>query len=476
MILGSSGLVTTFDPASRTLRIDKLAIAPSAPFVNFGPKTTICFGEMTFHLPEASPPPQAAVDSEGRFALRFPVVLSYVASTSVLFCIPAPGSLTVTWDVTGTFSVDPTSGRTRLGDVTVTISDSSERRILDTGTLVLNLWDGFGLVEAPKVQRVGDAIELLGSDITPGTILKVYVNTPHGVLDAIPDGLAPTATTPTSWKGVLPFPWPVPAPDDIELGLGFMQAVLVRTDRGFDRSNGVSRVLTGNVDLGVPSILNIGPTEGGQLGPTELADSSWSPKVAVANIENVLVPGRSYSLGASNPLAKIFSGQDPVVNVFAAGGNCAPPGGVVPTSRGDNFIGITLPASCPTGPGALQVVNRHNGVASNIVSVPLGSLIRFDAVVVQGRTVEVTGVGFSTLTVLNVFATRQGTGEVTNFGGLASDGAPSIPLTSVTPTRLTFELPSDAAAGPAFIEALNPPFIPFTSSLIRSIGDAFTIP
>ena len=121
-------------------------------------------------------------------------------------------------------------------------------------------------------------------------------------------------------------------------------------------------------------------------------------------------------------------------------------------------------------------MNRDNGIASNIVSVPLGSLIRVDAVAVQGRSVEVTGAGFSPLTVLNLFATRQGTGEVTNLGGLGPDGAPSVRLTSVTPTRLTFELPSDAAPGPAFVEALNPPFIPFTSSLIRSIADAFTIP
>ena len=320
VILGSSALVTTFDPVDRTLRIDEIAIEPGPASVGFAPKIGICIREMTFQLPEGSAPPQAAVDAQGHFALRFPVVLAYVASTSGLFCTPAPGSLTATWDMTGTFSLDPTSGRTRLSDVTVTIGESSERKFLDTGTLVLNLWDGVALTTEPaRFQHVGDSIELLGSNITPGTILKVYVNTPGGVLDVIPEGLAPAATTPTGWKGVLPWPWPLPAPHDVELGFGVMQAVLVRTDRGFDRSHGISRVLIGNPALGVPSLLTIGPTQGSTFDPTELAPSSWSPGVALTNIENALIPGQAYAVGGSSSIRNVFNGQDPVVNIFAGG-------------------------------------------------------------------------------------------------------------------------------------------------------------
>src|SRR5207248_713648 len=161
-------------------------------------------------------------------------------------------------------------------------------------------------------------------------------------------------------------------------------------DRGFDRSNGIARVLIGNDVLRVPSLVAIGDFI------DSLAASSWSPEVAVANIENVFVPGKSYEI-ATGVIGDGVVYQDPVVNIFSAAGNCAPQGGVVPNSRGGSFIEITIPAACPTGPGAFQVVNRTNGRASNIVQAPLGALIDIDAVTVQGRSVTVTGAGFSTL-------------------------------------------------------------------------------
>src|SRR5258706_3690874 len=368
--------------------------------------------------------------------------------------------------------MDASSGRARLTAMTVNVGNSSKSGTLRDGTLTLNLWDGFGLTEPPRFQHVGDAIKLAGNDITPGSILKVYVNTPRGPRDMIPSGLVPTATTPTTWEGVLPFPWPVPAPDDFELGYGFMQVFLVRTDRGFDRSNGIARVLIGNDALRVPSISTLGPDDGINV----LAASSWSPEVAVANVENVLIPGKSYFIDTGVIGDGVVAYQDPVVNIFSAAGNCAPPGGLPPKSRGATFIEITIPTACPTGPGAFQVVNRNNGHASNIVSAPLGALIDIDTVAVQGRSVTVTGAGFSTLTVLNLFATQQGTGQVNNFGGLLPGGQPRIALTSVTATSLSFQLPAEAAAGVAFVEALNPPFIPFTSSRGRPPGGAFTIP
>jgi hypothetical protein len=148
----------------------------------------------------------------------------------------------------------------------------------------------------------------------------------------------------------------------------------------------------------------------------------------------------------------------------------------VPDSRGGTFIEFTVPTTCPTGPGAFQVVNRNNHRASNIVHAPLGAAIDIDTVSVQGRTVAVTGAGFSPLTVVNVFATQIGTATVVNFGGLLPSGQPRIALTSVTPASLAFELPAEAAAGPAFVEALNPPFIPFTNSGSRPPGGSFTIP
>jgi hypothetical protein len=470
-VVGSSTIVAAFDAVTRVLRFDSISLQHGNPVVpGFG--TGFCLRQMMFRLPEGSLPPQAAVDVNGHFAMSFAVVMDYLGSDEFHCLSFHAASLTATWNVTGTLTIDTLSGRTRLSDMTVNVGNSSDSGTLRGGTLTLNLWDGFGLTEAPKYQQVGDVIKLAGNDITPGSILKVYVNTPRGPRDMVPDGLAPTAaTTPTTWEGVLPFPWPASAPDDFELGYGFMQVFLVRTDRGFDRSNGIARALIGNSRLGVPSIRAIGDSPG-------LAASSWSPEVAVANVEDVFVPGTSYYIDTGVIVSDAVGDvdQDPVVNIFSAAGNCAPQGGLPPNSSGATFIQITIPAACPVGPGAFQVVNRNNGRASNIVSAPLGALIDIDTVTVQSAGVTVTGAGFSTLTVLNLFATQKSTGNVVNFGGPLPSGQPRIALTSVTPTSLTFQLPSEAAAGAAFVEALNPPFIPFTSSRSRLPGGAFTIP
>jgi hypothetical protein len=76
--------------------------------------------------------------------------------------------------------------------------------------------------------------------------------------------------------------------------------------------------------------------------------------------------------------------------------------------------------------------------------------------------VTVDGTGFSMLTVINLFNTRSG--KTVNLGGLNSHGTPKILYTSISSTEFTFTVPGDAVAGPAYIEALNPPFVPFTSS------------
>ena len=470
-VVGSSHLVVTFDPATRALSFDAISLQHGSPTAILGPSFGFCLQNVVFRLPAGSPPPRTTTDAGGHFTISFDVTMEYGFSPASTRCFTfVPGSLTATWDVTGTVTVDAITGRTRLTDTTVTVSHAPSPgevvNVLVDGAMTLNFWDGFGLTEPPAFQLVGRAIALTGNDITPGSVLKVFVNTPGGVIDVIPAGLAPTATTPSTWESVLPFPWPVTPPDDVELGFGFMQVHLVRTDRGHDRSNGISRVLLGNEHLGVPSIAALGTDQA-----SSLAESSWSPEVATANVEVLLVPGQSYYVGTGN-----IEDQDPVLNIFSAAGNCAPAGGLLPSERGFSFLRFTLPVACPTGPGAFEVINRRNGRASNIVSAPLGALIRIDAVDLTGRSVHVTGAGFSALTVVNLFATRQDTADTVNLGGLSPGGQPRIPLTSVTATSFTFELPSHAAAGAAFVEALNPPFIPFTSSRVRSQAGGFAIP
>ena len=99
---------------------------------------------------------------------------------------------------------------------------------------------------------------------------------------------------------------------------------------------------------------------------------------------------------------------------------------------------------------------------SNAVSVPLGARINVTEVAQSGNTVTVIGTGFSTLTAINLF-NAQGAKEV-NLGGLKPNHTPKIPLTLISSTRFSFTRPAGAVAGPAFIQALNPPFLAFTSS------------
>ncbi len=144
------------------------------------------------------------------------------------------------------------------------------------------------------------------------------------------------------------------------------------------------------------------------------------------------------------------------------------------------LLSFLVPASGPNtpavGPGSFVISNAGStgsfAKKSNAVSVPIGQQISVLSVVQTGTLITVNGTGFSTLTVINLFNV-QGTRSV-NLGGLKPDGAPKIPLTLISPSRFTFTRPSDAVPGPAYVQALNPPFVPFTSSG-NDPGGAFTI-
>ncbi|HZY58968.1 MAG TPA: hypothetical protein VFE56_04350, partial [Candidatus Binataceae bacterium] len=62
---------------------------------------------------------------------------------------------------------------------------------------------------------------------------------------------------------------------------------------------------------------------------------------------------------------------------------------------------------------------------------------------------------------INFFNTQAGV--VKNLGGLIA-GKPAIHLAIVNDTRFTFTKPAGAVAGSSYVQALNPPFVPFTSS------------
>ena len=99
---------------------------------------------------------------------------------------------------------------------------------------------------------------------------------------------------------------------------------------------------------------------------------------------------------------------------------------------------------------------------SNAVSAPIGARIMVSSVSQIGSTIMVKGAGISPLTVINFFNNQPG-GEV-NLGGLKSGGAPKIPLIFVSDNVFTFTVPAAAMPGASYVQALNPPFVSFSSS------------
>ena len=83
----------------------------------------------------------------------------------------------------------------------------------------------------------------------------------------------------------------------------------------------------------------------------------------------------------------------------------------------------------------------------------------------EGATVFVVGTGFTPKTVINFFF-KRGEADV-NLGGLDSKGRPLILITIETPTMLSFAVPANALPGPAYVQAVNPPY---TSSFNSGTG------
>jgi hypothetical protein len=163
------------------------------------------------------------------------------------------------------------------------------------------------------------------------------------------------------------------------------------------------------------------------------------------------------------------------IDLFCAcpGGKVGPfflnPGnpGLTPTQVSFTLPPKGAPNSPPTGPGSFVVSNA--GFAgtfsdkSNAVSVPIGAAIAVSSVSQSAKTIiTVNGAGFSTLTVINFFNSHGG--GVVNLGGLKAGGVPNIPLTFINENKFTFTVPTAAVPGPSYVQALNPPFVPFTSS------------
>jgi subtilase family serine protease len=310
------------------------------------------------------------------------------------------------------------------------------------------------ITSIPAKLLVGSSFTITGSNFSPGAVVNFFVATSSGPVNKGP-------LTPSSHSSSL---LTVPIPATVPLGQGFVDVQVVNADSGFKTSNLRGALLQGSAAAGIPSLTSI--------NGVGLAVTSANPNFATNNVQTVIIQGTSVTLGGTG----FDSVHGVAVNVFCActGGKVAPivvsPGGGLTS----NSFRFALPPGVPSGPASIVVINKgadgSYSKSSNAVSVPVGATIRVTSVTQSGSTITVHGTGFSTLTVINFFNNRAG--HSVNLGGLAG-GVAKIHLTVSSSTKFTFTKPAGAQPGASYVQGLNPPFVPYTTS--GGSGGAFTL-
>ena len=313
----------------------------------------------------------------------------------------------------------------------VFVSDTENSRVLQYGTAFPSVL--LDPLLGPVV--VGDFLTVTGSGYTSGSVVMLFVSTSSGVVAHGP-------LTPSVWHpGFLI----VHVPPGVPLGNGFASVQVINTDQGFATSPVHGHWLFGSAARGIPTIKMV----------NDVALPPPSPGLPTAYVETAVAQGGTITISGTG-----FSNA--LVNLFTAAGNAGPlsplPGATA------TRLQVRAPDWAATGPGVLQIVNAPytGNVISNAVSMVIGARLSITSVTQAGSVVTVNGTGFSVQTVINLY-NRQGAGSV-NLGGLTAAGAPRIPLTFINAQRVTFVVPAGAVSGPAFVEALNPPFVPYASS------------
>jgi hypothetical protein len=307
---------------------------------------------------------------------------------------------------------------------------------------------GVDSIDSPVM--VGADMVIHGDDFNAGSRVNFWIATAKGAFNAGP--LKPSRVVENRLV--------VPVGADIPQGEGFVTVQVVNTTQGFIASNALGALLQGSAAAGLPSITGI--------NGVGIATNSTDAGVALANVETVVPLGKPFVISGRG--FDIVHGVE--VDAFC---DCPPGGKVGPFMLGPGLFSatqltLTLPASGPKspaiGPGSLRVNNKgadgRYSMQSAAVSAPLGARISVSSVTQAGATITVKGSGFSTMTVINFFNPKSG--GVANLGGLGPGGKPLIALGTVSPSMLTFAVPASAKAGPSYIQAINPPFVPFTSS------------
>jgi Subtilase family len=304
----------------------------------------------------------------------------------------------------------------------------------------------------PAAIEVGGSFPIVGSHFTNGSVVNMFVATATGPINQGPF----TPASPHSSTLLT-----VTIPDSVTLGQGFASVQVVNTDEGFKVSNPAYALLQGSAAAGIPTI--------DKINGVALAATSSNPDYATNNVQTVVVPGDTLMLGGSG-----FSLAGVEVDVFCA----CPPHDLLKydvTPSSSTLVSFPLPGSGamapPTGPASFQVVNLNNFRGSNAVSAPVGATISVTSVMQSGSKITVNGTGFSTLTAINFFNTQNGV--VKNLGGYV-DGKPAITLTLISHDQFTFEVPPGAQPGASYVQAINPPFTPYSDSG-SDPGGAFTL-
>jgi hypothetical protein len=304
-----------------------------------------------------------------------------------------------------------------------------------------------------KTILVGGSFLIKGTGFTNGSKVNFFVHTASGTIN--PGPFIPSAKSGSQLT--------VDVPATTPLGQGFVGVQVVNTDQGSAKSNMAFALLQGALGSGIPSITKI--------NGVGLAATSSDPAFATNNVETVVPQGTVVTLTGT----EFDTTHGVAVDLFCA---CPPPGKVGPFFLNPGNPGLSagqikfslpakgLPNSPLTGPGSFVVSNKgadgKYSKKSNAVSAPIGAKISVTSVGQVGGLITVNGTGFSTRTVINFF-NKQGA-IVVNLGGLKPGGTPKIALTFINETRFIFTKPALSVAGPAYVQAINPPFVPFTSS------------
>jgi hypothetical protein len=201
--------------------------------------------------------------------------------------------------------------------------------------------------------------------------------------------------------------------------------------------------------------------------------ADWAPTVILPRNRNPLLTW--WESDSSEPIVLGGHGFD-TTNGIAIGLLCACQDGQVgplffnrgnPSFDGTRII-LKLPRSGSGAPavgsGMIQVRNKgadgNFSKASDGVWISIGAPIQVRRVYQSGALLTVEGTGFSTATVVNLYCG----GPLGNFGGFDAAGKPMLHLEIEGDSKLRFTAPSRAKAGKCYLEALNPPFLPFSSS------------